>query len=93
MTSTLCQSCLSNLALHTRMQIFAFLQNHGKQTVSEIVAQTSLSQPTISYHLKNMAEAKLLSKEKSGKAVYYSVNHTCPNSQQNCTLKTMQFTN
>jgi predicted transcriptional regulator len=74
------------------MKIFLFLKENGKKTVSQVVEQTSLSQPTISYHLKNMQEASLLSKQRVGKEIYYYVNKDCPNSNEICMLKQMNFT-
>jgi predicted transcriptional regulator len=70
-----------------------FLRNNGKKTVSEIVKQTALSQPTISYHLKNMQGGGLLSKQKVGKNIYYSVNKDCPTNNKICILKQMNFAN
>lgn len=88
-----CSHCFSNLAVDSRMQIFVFLKEHGQKTVSEIVAQTVLSQPTVSYHLKTMEADGLLSKKRIGKQIYYQINDTCPHSAKVCQLKQMNFTN
>jgi len=93
MKPSFCQSCFSNLAVDSRMQIFLFLKENGRQTVSDVVKHFALSQPTISYHLKNMEAAKLLSKEKSGKVTYYFINEHCPNNNKACLLKQLDFTN
>lgn len=74
------------------MQIFLYLKENGEQMVSAIVGQTALSQPTISYHLKNMAGAGLLAKRRVGKAIYYAVNDRCPNNDRKCALKQLGFT-
>ena len=66
MKSISCSHCFSNLAVDSRMQIFIFLKDHGQKTVSEIVKQTVLSQPTVSYHLKTMEADGLLSKQRIG---------------------------
>jgi DNA-binding transcriptional ArsR family regulator len=92
MKSHLCSSCFANLAVDSRLKIFQFLKDCGAHPVSDIVAQTCLSQPTISYHLKNMKTAGLLSCKRVGKKIYYSVNQTCPNSERKCVLKQMNFT-
>lgn len=92
MKATFCNHCFANLAVDSRMKIFLFLKDKGSQTVSEIVKQTSLSQPTISYHLKNMSDAGLLSKQRDGKEIYYKVNKDCPNNNKICILKQMDFT-
>jgi len=88
-----CNHCFSNLAVDSRMKIFLFLKDNGKKTVSQVVEQTSLSQPTISYHLKTMQEAGLLLKQRAGKEIYYSVNKDCPNNNKICMLKQMDFAN
>ncbi len=86
-----CSHCFSNLAVDSRMKVFLFLKDSGAKTVSEIVEQTSLSQPTISYHLKNMQEAGLLSKKRVGKEIFYDVNKECPQNNKICMLKQMDF--
>jgi ArsR family transcriptional regulator len=88
-----CNHCFANLAVDSRMKIFIFLKDNGAKTVSEIVKQTSLSQPTISYHLKSMSDAGLLSKQREGKEIFYKVNKDCPNNKEICMLKQMDFTN
>lgn len=93
MKDSYCNHCFSNLAVSSRMKIFLFLKDNGKKTVSEVVSQTSLKQPTISYHLKSMQESGLLSKQRVGKEIYYSVNKDCPKNNKICMLKQMDFTN
>ncbi len=46
----------------------------GPLTVGEIVKQVKLSQPAVSQHLKTLKSCQLLSDEKRGKEVFYSVN-------------------
>lgn len=43
-------------------------------SVSEIVAQMGVTQPTVSHHLKILRDAGLVSAERRGKEVYYSLN-------------------
>ena len=43
-------------------------------TVNEIVSQTGVSQPTVSHHLKVLREAGLVSAQRHGKEIYYSLN-------------------
>ena len=92
MKSVSCSHCFSNLAVNSRMQIFVFLKDGGQKTVSEIVEQTVLSQPTVSYHLKTMEADGLLSKKRVGKEIYYQVNKNCPHNKKICMLKQMNFT-
>ncbi|MDQ3985657.1 MAG: metalloregulator ArsR/SmtB family transcription factor [Actinomycetota bacterium] len=48
----------------------------GERCVCELIAPLSLTQPTVSHHLKVLAEAGLLEREKRGPWVYYRVSHT-----------------
>ncbi len=93
MKASNCSHCFSNLAVDSRMKIFLFLKENGSKIVSEVVKETSLSQPTISYHLKNMEKSGLLSKKRIGKEIYYEVNNSCPESHEICVFKQMNFTN
>ena len=43
-------------------------------SVSEIVAQIDVTQPTVSHHLKVLRDAGLVSVERRGKEIYYSLN-------------------
>jgi ArsR family transcriptional regulator len=43
-------------------------------SVSEIVAQMGVTQPTVSHHLKVLRDAGLVSTERRGKEIYYSLN-------------------
>jgi ArsR family transcriptional regulator len=43
-------------------------------SVSEIVAQMGVTQPTVSHHLKILRDAGLVSTERRGKEIYYTLN-------------------
>lgn len=43
-------------------------------SVSEIVSQTGVTQPTVSHHLKILKDAGLVKAERRGKEIYYSLN-------------------
>jgi len=43
-------------------------------TVSEIVAQIDVTQPTISHHLKVLRDAGLMTVQRQGKEIYYTLN-------------------
>ncbi len=42
--------------------------------VSDVVAQTGVSQPTVSHHLAVLREAGLVDARRDGKQVFYSLN-------------------
>ncbi|HUU57741.1 MAG TPA: metalloregulator ArsR/SmtB family transcription factor [bacterium] len=46
----------------------------GPLSVGEIVERSRLSQPAISHHLRVLREAELVTAEKRGTTVYYSLN-------------------
>jgi DNA-binding transcriptional ArsR family regulator len=46
----------------------------GSKTVSEIVAAVKQSQPAVSQHLKTLKETGLVSDERQGQTITYSLN-------------------
>ncbi|OGC70038.1 hypothetical protein A2415_01620 [candidate division WWE3 bacterium RIFOXYC1_FULL_39_7] len=75
------------------MEIYRFLKENGKNNVSTIVGAFKLTQPTISYHLKEMRDAGILVSQKLGKEVYYSLSGQCPSSTEDCVLNQLKFHN
>ena len=66
---------LSALADPTRLRIVELLSGACDSIcVCDITTQFDLGQPTISHHLKVLREANLVSWEKRGLWVYYSLN-------------------
>lgn len=62
------------LADTTRLTILHLLaQSEGEVCVCDITASFKLGQPTISHHLKILREAGLITGDKRGKWVYYSL--------------------
>jgi len=61
------------LADETRQQIMKICCC-TRLSVNEIVAQTGVSQPTVSHHLKVLRDARLVRTERHGKEIYYSLN-------------------
>ena len=59
----------------TRRQILEMLQEKDL-TAGEIADQFKISFPSISHHLDLLKQAKLVSSEKDGQYVYYSLNTT-----------------
>ncbi len=56
-----------------RIRIIEML-TEGEKTGSELLSQLSLSQPTLSHHMKLLCDASLVTMRKSGKWVYYSLS-------------------
>jgi ArsR family transcriptional regulator len=57
-----------------RQRILLMFEKGERLNVSEIAAASALSRPAISYHLKVLREAGVLSSEKRGREVYFWVN-------------------
>jgi len=47
---------------------------HGPRTVGEIAGNVKLAQPAVSQNLRILKSANLVSDERHGKEVYYSIN-------------------
>lgn len=86
-----CVVCFNVLGIDSRMKIYLFLKKSGKTTVSSIVDQLTLTQPTVSYHLSEMKKAGILKSKRVGKEIFYSLSDTCKTYHQDCVLKTVDF--
>ena len=56
-----------------RLQIMKQLVD-GEKCASELLAEFTISQPTLSHHTKTMVDAGLLTERKAGKRTYYGIN-------------------
>ena len=59
----------------TRREILELLKKKN-MTAGEIVEKFSVSGPTISHHLDLLKQANLVTAEKNGQFIYYSLNTT-----------------
>ncbi|MCK8827235.1 metalloregulator ArsR/SmtB family transcription factor [Natroniella acetigena] len=55
-----------------RLKILLSIEQ-GAKSVSEIIAETELSQPLVSFHLKVLREANIIESQREGTFVYYSL--------------------
>jgi DNA-binding transcriptional ArsR family regulator len=58
-----------------RQQIFKFINQHSKITVTQIYVKLRLEQSVASQHLAILRKAGFVITERDGKFIYYSVNH------------------
>lgn len=65
---------LKVLCDETRLSILSLL-SHNDMNGCEINRAFDCTQPTISYHMKLLVDAKLVRARKEGCAVIYSINH------------------
>ena len=68
-------TALRVLADPARLRLLSLIGAHpnGEACVCELTEPVGLSQPTVSHHLKVLAEAGLVGREKRGRWVYYWV--------------------
>ena len=59
----------------TRREILELLQERD-MTAGEIVEKFNISGPSISHHLDLLKQAKLVTAEKNGQFIYYTLNTT-----------------
>ena len=71
-------SLLKAVADATRLQILALLRSSPEcaACVCDIADEIGVSQPTVSHHLRILAEAGLVESEKRGYWTWYSLTHT-----------------
>lgn len=78
-----CPQCLRLIGEETRAKIIQQLRKKPNN-VSNIEANFSLTQPTISYHLRVLEGAGVLLSKKQGREIYYFLNKKYP--CKNCLL-------
>ena len=62
----------------TRVQILNLLATARRPlSVGEIVEHADVRQPTVSHHLKLLADVRFVLRERDGTSVLYSVNRAC----------------
>ena len=77
MESTQAVAALAALAQETRLAIFRLLVEAGPTglAVGEIGASVKAAPATLSFHLKELANAGLLSSRQDGRYIFYSANY------------------
>ena len=75
-----CVICFKALSVPARFEIFEYLKRFKKRaTVSSLVQLTSLSQPTVTFHVNLLAACGLVEKHRLGREVCCSVYKKCAN--------------
>lgn len=69
---------LSALAQPSRLEVFRLLAKHGHQGLcaGDISKQLGIPKPTLSFHLKELNQAKLIDAERNGRSIHYRLNIT-----------------
>ena len=70
-------SSLSALAQDTRLAVFRMLVQHGAtgMAAGEIAERLHIAPAALSFHLKELAHAALVTSRQHGRYVYYSANY------------------
>ena len=58
----------------TRLKILTMLTSGKRTCACKILEAFHFTQPTLSYHMKQLTDSGLVDAEKDGKWVYYSIN-------------------
>jgi ArsR family transcriptional regulator len=68
--------CLSALASESRLTLYRLLVKRGPRgfTPSELSERLEIPGPTLSFHLKELVRAQLLTSRREGRNLYYSPN-------------------
>jgi ArsR family transcriptional regulator, virulence genes transcriptional regulator len=66
---------LRALAHPLRLEIMTILDNCGSASVQDVIEEMKLEQSLISQHLKILRHAKLVSSDRQGKFVYYTIEY------------------
>jgi len=76
MKSTEVIGALAALASESRLAVYRLLVKRGPDgyTPGELANRLSMPAPTLSFHLKGLAHAKLLVSRRDGRNLYYSPN-------------------
>lgn len=74
-------AALAALAQDTRLAIFRLLVRAGPEglPVGRIGDQLAVPPPTLSFHLKELTHASLVSPQQAGRFIYYSANYATMN--------------
>jgi len=73
----ICSKCLSSIGEGNRVKIIRQLRKKPNN-VSKIWASFSLTQPTISHHLKVLEKMGIVFSRKKGREIYYFLNKNYP---------------
>lgn len=66
-------NCMRALSDPVRLEIFEMLKS-GRLCACKILERFSISQPTLSYHMKQLVDSGLVDAEKEWKWSYYTLN-------------------
>ena len=73
-----CVNCFKVVSIKSRFNIFEFLKSNRKgANISSLVKLTSLRQPTVTFHVNQLAKNGFVNKYKVGREVWCQVHKKC----------------
>ena len=76
----------------TRIAILVRLARYqGELTVGQVAECCPIDLSVVSRHLATLRDAGILSSERRGKEVYYSLSEVCPHFETHCVLAGVEF--
>ncbi|PIY95575.1 MAG: hypothetical protein COY66_06485 [Candidatus Kerfeldbacteria bacterium CG_4_10_14_0_8_um_filter_42_10] len=73
-----CLKCLKVVSIASRFRLFQYLKKTKKPaTVSQLVNLLALRQPTVTFHINQLAKLDLIKKEQVGREVYCQISRKC----------------
>jgi DNA-binding transcriptional ArsR family regulator len=67
-------NCLAVMAEPVRIRIMSVIASKGEVCARDILPEFSVTQPTLSHHMRVLVDNDLVTARKEGRNVYYSVN-------------------
>lgn len=64
------------LSHRDRREVLRLIKHHGELNAGELAAHFTFSKPTLSHHLRALAEAELIVRERRGQFLYYQINQS-----------------
>jgi ArsR family transcriptional regulator, arsenate/arsenite/antimonite-responsive transcriptional repressor len=80
----MCQDCIKQLGVDSRLKIYNIIKKENRVSVGDVVKNINLTQPTVSYHLKQLEGAGLIKGTKQSRKVYYQINKSCHKGKGTC---------
>jgi ArsR family transcriptional regulator, arsenate/arsenite/antimonite-responsive transcriptional repressor len=81
METTSAVTALAALAQESRLAVFRLLVQHGPAGLpaSDIATRLGIAAPTLSFHLKALSHAGLVSARQEGRFIYYAAQYAAMN--------------
>lgn len=73
-----CLKCFRTLSVPARFRIYEYIKKQDERVnVASIVKYIRLRQPTVTFHLNELAKARLITKRKAGRDVFCEIKEFC----------------